>query len=69
MEERRHVNYLQRTVKFEKKKRAWVQETYEYKGWAESIGPPASQRAGAAYCVSDVACSLRDRPSRCVALR
>jgi len=63
MKECRDVNYFSRTVEFEKKKRSRVQETYEHEGRPESFGPPASQRTGAAYCVSDVAGTLRDHLS------
>src|SRR2546423_6023695 len=59
MKECRDVNYLSRTVEFEKKKRSRVQETYEHEGGPESFGPSASQGAGAADCVSDVAGTLR----------
>src|SRR5437764_9893228 len=63
MKECRDVNELPRTVEFEKKKRSRVQEPCEHEGRPESLGPPASQGAGAADCVSDVAGTLRDHLS------
>ena len=68
MKECRDVNYLSRTVEFEKKKRSRVQETYEHEGRPESFGPSASQGAGAADCVSDVAGTLRGHLSLWVRL-
>src|SRR5438093_12514334 len=68
MKQGRDVNYLSRTVEFEKKKRSRVQETYEHEGRPEGFGPPASQGAGATDCVSDLTGTLRDDLSRWVRL-
>src|SRR5437016_12261312 len=68
MKECRDVNDLPRTVEFEKKERSRVQETYEHEGRPEGFGPPASQGAGAADCVSDLAGTLRDHLSPWVRL-